>query len=234
MKLNLEAKTLEEEKIKAYLEANASYMLAEKINNGVRIQKDGKKLLNKKTLADFMKYACNEARKLAEKGANSACVEDKIVYGWAVHYFTEDSIEGTLFNEDGTEYRIQASAIAKAPTVKYEPPKPKPKPQISFFELLENTNNAQKQEDVCENSVEDDEEPTEEEILEAAEQNEEKGSSLCADPETGEVLTEEEMREFDGDIEEPYIDENEIDSSAFDVEALAILDEIFGNDLEVR
>lgn len=234
MKLNLEAKTPEEEKIKAYLEANVSPMLADKINNGGRIQKDDKTLLNKKTLADFMIYACDEARKLAEKGANSVCVEDKIVYGWAVHYFTEDSIEGTLFNEDGTKFKIQSCAIAKASTVKYEPPKPKPKPQISFFELLENTNNAQKQEDVCENSVEDDEEPTEEEILEAAEQNEEKGSSLCVDPETGEVLTEEEMREFDGDIEEPDIDENEIDSSAFDVEALAILDEIFGNDLEVR
>lgn len=233
MKLNLEAKTQEEEKIKAYLEANASSMLAEKINNGVRIQRDGKKLLNKKTLADFMKYACNEARKLAEKGANSACVEDKIVYGWAVHYFTEDSIEGTLLNEDGTEYRIQASAIAKAPTVKYELPKPKPKPQISFFDLLENTDTTQKQGDVCKNSVEDDEEPTENEIFEAVGQNEERDSSLRADPETGEVLTEEEMREFD-DIEEPDIDENEIDASAFDVEALAILDEIFGNELEVR
>lgn len=234
MRLNLEAKTPEEEKIKAYLEANASSMLAEKINNGVRIQKDGKKLLNKKTLADFMKYACNEARKLAEKGANSACVEDKIVYGWAVHYFTEDSIEGTLFNEDGTEYRIQASAIAKATTVKYEPPKPKPKSQISFFDLLENIDTTQKQGDVCKNSVEDDEEPTEDEILEAVGQNEERDSSLRADPETGEVLTEEEMREFDGDIEESDIDENEIDASAFDVEALAILDEIFGNELEVR
>ena len=233
MKLNLEAKTPEEEKIKAYLEANVSPMLADKINNGGHIQKDDKTLLNKKTLADFMKYACDEARKLAEKNANSACVEDKIVYGWAVHYFTEDSIEGTLFNKDGTEYKIQPSVAAKAPTVKHEPPKPKPKPQISFFELFENTKATQKQEDVCKNSVEDDEEPTEEEILETVEENEET-STLRADPETGEVLTEEEIREFDGDIEEPNIDENEIDSSAFDVEALAILDEIFGNELEVR
>ena len=228
MKLNLAAKTLAEQKVKAYLEANASAILAEKINNGVRIQKDGKQLLNKKTLAGFMQYACEEARKQADKGARSACIDDETVYGWAVHYFEEDSIEGTLFHEDGTEYKKQPSAIAKAPTVKYTPPKPQPKPQISFFELLENRN-TQQQEDVCENSVEDDEEPTEEEISEAVEQNE---GTLCADPETGEVLTEEEMREFDGDIEEP--DMNEIDSSAFDVEALAILDEIFGNELEVR
>lgn len=229
MKLNLEARTLAEQKVKAYLETNASAILAEKINNGVRIQKDGKQLLNKKTLAGFLQYACEEARKQADKVARSACIDDETVYGWAIHYFEEDSIEGTLFNEDGTEYKKQPSAIAKAPTVKYTPPKPQPKPQMSFFELLENRN-MQQQKDLCKNSIED-EEPTEEEILESVEQNE-GVSTLCADPETGEVLTEEEMREFDGDIEEP--DMNEIDSSAFDVEALAILDEIFGNELEVR
>lgn len=227
MKLNLEARTLAEQNVKAYLEANASAILAEKINNGVRIQKDGKQLLNKKTLAGFLQYACEEARKQADKGARSACIDDETVYGWAIHYFEEDSIEGTLFHEDGTEYKKQPSAIAKAPKVKYAPPKP----QMSFFELLENAKDTQQQKDICKNSVEDDEEPTEEEIPEAVEQNE-GVSTLCADPETGEVLTEEEMREFDGDIEEP--DMNEIDSSAFDVEALAILDEIFGNELEVR
>ena len=177
-----------------------------------------------------MQYACEEARRQADKGARSACIDDETVYGWAIHYFEEDSIEGTLFHEDGTEYKKQPSAIAKAPTVKYTPPKSQPKPQMSFFELFENRN-MQQQKDLCKNSVEDDEEPTEEEILEAVEQNE-GVSTLCADPETGEVLTEEEMREFDGDIEEPDMDE--IDSSAFDVEALAILDEIFGNELEVR
>ena len=231
MKLNLEARTLAEQKVKAYLEANASSILAEKINNGVRIQKDGKQLLNKKTLAGFLQYACEEARKQADKGARSACIDDETVYGWAVHYFEEDSIEGTLFHEDGTVYKKQPSAIAKAPTVKYAPPKPQPKPQMSFFELLENAKDTQQQKDICKNSIEDDEEPTEEEIPEAVEQNE-GVSTLCADPETGGVLTVEEMREFDGDIEEP--DMNEIDSSAFDVEALAILDEIFGNELEVR
>lgn len=231
MKLNLEAKTLAEQKVKAYLEANASAILAEKINNGVRIQKDGKQLLNKKTLAGFLQYACEEARKQADKGARSACIDDETVYGWAVHYFEEDSIEGTLFNEDGTEYKKQPSIAAKAPTVKYTPLKPQSKPQISFFELLENAKDTQQQKDICKNSVEEDEEPTEEEIPEAVVKSEEV-STLCADPETGEVLTEEEMREFDGDIEEPDMDE--IDSSAFDVEALAILDEIFGNELEVR
>ena len=105
MKLNLEAKTKEQELVKAYLEENASETLAEKINIGTPFEKDGKTFINKKTLDGFMKYASDEARKLASKGANSACVEDKVVYGWAVHYFEEDSIEGTLLNDDGTEYK---------------------------------------------------------------------------------------------------------------------------------
>ena len=62
MKLELQATTKEERLIKAYLEANASETLAGKINNGVHIQKDGKPLINKKTLAGFMKFACDEAK----------------------------------------------------------------------------------------------------------------------------------------------------------------------------
>lgn len=127
MKLNLQATTKEERKVKAYLEANASEVLAEKINGGVRIQKDGKMLLNRKTLAGFLKYACDEAKKQAEKGASSACIDDDTVYGWAVHYFEEDSIEGTLYNEDGSDYKAPMPKVtAKAPAVKYTPPKPKP------------------------------------------------------------------------------------------------------------
>ena len=133
MKLYLEAETREERRIKAYLEANASGMLAEKINNGVRIQKDGRTLLNKKTLAGFMKYAAEEAKKLAGKGAHAACVEDDVVYGWAVHYFEEDAIEETLCNEDGTEYKITPHPAAETPAVKRSPSKP----QLSMFDLME-------------------------------------------------------------------------------------------------
>ena len=116
-KLNLETKNKAQELIKAYLEENASDLLADKINNGVRVQKDGKKLLNKKTLAGFMKFACDEAKKQAEKGAHSACIDDAVVYGWAIHYFEEDSIEGTLYNEDDTEYKPQNSAAKQKPAV---------------------------------------------------------------------------------------------------------------------
>ena len=71
MRLNLETKTKEQEIVKAYLEENASATLAEKINNGTPFEKDRKTFMNKKTLDGFMKYASDEARKLASKGANS-------------------------------------------------------------------------------------------------------------------------------------------------------------------
>ena len=56
------------------------------------------------------------------------------------------------------------------------------------------------------------------------------------DLETGEILSEEEMREFDGDIEEPDFadDEPDLDLSAFDTEALAALDELLGNEITLR
>ena len=332
MKLNLQAMTKEEQKIKAYLEANASEVLAAKINNGVRIQKDGKTLINKKTLAGFLKFACDEAKKQAGKGAQSACIDDDTVYGWAVHYFEEDSIEGTLYNEDGTEYKTPMPKVtAKTPAVKSVPPKPQPKPQMSMFDLLD----AKPEEPAIE---EPDDEPTDEDYAEAAEQLAEeektkppertvspmyqkyldaqgkypqavvsmrlgdfyevfgKNAEMLADElhltltgrncglesrvpmvgfpyhtaemyfgkilsnghtlvvienddevrelpstqgvdlETGEILSEEEMREFDGDVEEPDFtdDEPDLDLSAFDTEALAVLDEMFGNEITLR
>lgn len=132
----LETKTKEQELLKAYLEANASETLIDKVNNGVKIVKDGKTLINKKTLDTFMSYATEQAKKQAEQGAKCAMVEDAIVFGWLMHYFQEDSIEGTIYNEDGTEYK---------PTVKKQEVKPKiePKPKsnvgevISMFEGME-------------------------------------------------------------------------------------------------
>lgn len=326
MKLNLEAKTKEQQRIKAYLEENASDILAEKINNGVRIEKDGKILLNRKTMDGFMSFATEEARKQAEKGARYAMIEDDVVFGWAVHYFEEDSIEGTLFNEDGSEYKTQPKPATKAPTVKAQP-KPQLKPQMSMFDLMG--------EDL-EGKPEDDEDtmPSDEEIqeimAEIAEEDKKKQASTSpvyrkylevqdrypqaiiamrlgdfyevfgknaevlanelpltltgrdcglesrvpmvgfpyhtaemyfgkilsnghtlvvmenddevrelpsaqgVDLETGEILSEEEMREFDGDIEEPKDLDDDIDASAFNKDALCKLDEMFGDKLTLR
>ena len=329
--LNLEAKTKEQQRIKAYLEENASDILAGKINNGVLIKKDGKILLNRKTLYGFMSFAAEEARKQAEKGARYAMVEDAVVFGWAVHYFEEDSIEGTLYNEDGSEYKAQPKPTAKAPAVKAQP-KPQPKPQMSMFDLMGDDLEGKPEEEKPEED--EDTMPSDEEIqeimAEIAEEDKKKQASTSpvyrkyldvqnrypqaiiamrlgdfyevfgknaevlanelpltltgrdcglesrvpivgfpyhtaemyfgkilsnghtlvvmenddevrelpsaqgVDLETGEILSEEEMREFDGDIEEPKDLDDDIDTSALDKNALCNLDEMFGDKLILR
>lgn len=130
MKLNLTATDPSQERIKAYLEQNASEALAQKINEGTPSEKDGKPLTNRKTLDGFMRYATEEARKTVAKGATSACIDDATVFGWAIHYFEEESIIGTLYNQDGTPYKTapkkpEAKATAK-PTKTHQKPPQKP------------------------------------------------------------------------------------------------------------
>ena len=135
--LNLTAKNKQEELILAYLQENASEPLANKINNGTPFKKDGHPLLNKKTLSGFMQYACEEARKLAEKGANSACVDDATVYGWAIHYFEEESIKETLYTIDGEEYKPAPKKVVQSkPVVTKKQP---PKEQSLQFSLFDKT-----------------------------------------------------------------------------------------------
>ena len=139
MKLNLQTQSKEQEILLAYLEQNAGAALAEKINNGIPANKNSTQLIMKKDLAGFMKYATEEARKTAPKGATSACIEDKTVFGWLMHYFEEDSIEGHYFNLDGTPY-----TPPKKETKKAAPAKPKDNPQsqskqeaeLTLFDML--------------------------------------------------------------------------------------------------
>ena len=136
--LNLTATTPEQKTLLKHLTPQVGEVLADKINNGVRIQKDGKTLINKKDLNTFMQYANSEARKLAAKGAKELCVDGDIIIGWAIHYFEEESIEGKLYNEDGTEYKPAKPIKQNAPTLPtYTPPPPKPKPQLSIFDMLD-------------------------------------------------------------------------------------------------
>ena len=145
MKLNLETKNKEQEVLKKYLENNASEILSNKINNGVYINKDGIRLLNKKDLDGFIKYATEEARKQVEKNARSACIHSDIVFGWAIHYFEEDNIEGKLYNEDGSEYKqVENKTTTQTFTPKLTPKPEKPK-QPSLFDFL-TTNEQPKQE----------------------------------------------------------------------------------------
>lgn len=136
IKLNLTPQNKQEELILNYLQKNASETLADKINNGTPFEKDGNPLLNKKTLSGFMKYACDEARNLAEKGANSTFIDDQNVYGWAIHFFEEDSIEGTLYTLDGAEYKPTVKHV-ESNAVKAKPePKKQENVQFSFFDNL--------------------------------------------------------------------------------------------------
>ena len=142
MELNLKANTPAEQKILKYLQNNASETLVDKINNGTPFEKDGKPLINKKTLTGFMKYACEEARKTVENGSSSACIEDSVVYGWAVHYFEEESIEGTLYTLDGEEYKpaVKAKNAQKSTYTPTSAPKQQNQ-QASLFDIISQENN---------------------------------------------------------------------------------------------
>ena len=139
IELDLKTNNKSEELIKQYLQKNVSQSLADKINNGVKIQKDNKTLISKKELSGFMKYANNEARKLAQKGASCACIEDKTVYAWAIHYFEEDTIEGNLFNEDGSEYKPIVKTNKTTSSTKVEPKKEENK-QETLFDIFDFNN----------------------------------------------------------------------------------------------
>lgn len=173
VKLNLEAKDKSQERIKAYLESNASDILADKINNGTPFTKDDKQLINKKTLDGFMRFACDEARKQAEKGANSACIDDDTVYGWAIHFFEEDSIEGKLFNLDGTEYKPpvpeKPKTVTPIPVKPVAPPKPK---EPTLFDMIAAAEQKAPQEQTteCEAELVPQEEPTIDEIADSLQQ----------------------------------------------------------------
>ena len=135
IKLQLPHTGTEQTKVYNYLCEHATEALAEKIEHGVKVEKDGKVLFNLKTLSGFMKYAGEQARKQAAKGATCAMIDDDTVYGWAMHYFEEDSILGDLYTEDGELYK---PAVPK-PTIPMPTPKPvaaKPK-EPSLFDWLE-------------------------------------------------------------------------------------------------
>lgn len=188
IELNLTANGNEQIIIKDYLQENVSELLADKINNGVRIEKDNNTLLNKKDLNGFMKYANDEARKLAEKGANCACIEDKVVFGWAVHYFEEDSIEGNLYNEDGTEFKVTPKVNAATKTIAKVPVKEQKK-QASLFDFMDLSINESEESDEDEEVEED---FTEEEISDVID-NENLNSQIVmdnrlVDTETGELI----------------------------------------------
>lgn len=112
--LKLEAKNKNEEIILNYLNQNASESLAEKINNG------------KKTLSQCWNYIVAEAKKEAVN--NCACIDSDTVFGWAVHFFEEDSIQAE------EQKPIPVKTVATKP--KPEPKKPQDEMvQLCLFDM---------------------------------------------------------------------------------------------------
>ncbi len=177
MILTLKTKNGSQECIKKYLEEHASPELAKKINNGVPVQKDGKTVINKKDLDGFWAYASQKARATKE-----SYTENEVVFGWAMDYFNDDSIIGTLYTEDGKKYNAPKTTIqpVPAPTVA-EKPKPQ-KAQLSFFDELTNTAEEQPEIQAEETTAELEEKPE----IEVATEEE---TILEVDEETGEILT---------------------------------------------
>ena len=236
--LNLTANNEAEKRIKEYLENNVSEELANKINNGTSIVKDNKTLINKKTLSSFMNYANDEARKIAEKNARYACVEDNTVYGWAIHYFEENSIEGILYNEDGTEYKAPIKTVNKEkskPAVKVvEKPKEENK-QATLFDFFDNQEQQNETVEKTEEIFEQDDEQ-----LETLEEFESVvNNNGISEEELQNILDKE-------NIEPDFEEENEIDfetgeiipkrdtPKTFDKENLEILYTLLDGKLEVK
>lgn len=228
--LNLEANTEEEKLIKEHLENTASEILAEKINNGTKIIKDNKTLLNKKDLNGFLDYAKEQARNSAKNGV--AMIHHETVFGWAIHYFEEDSIEGTLCNEDGTEYKKVVATEYKPPVVKAEVKKKPENEQANFLDMFNSQNKQDEIEKIEEETIEEkkvpnpltreqmellvrtfDEPELEEELRQLKEQEEKQALKIeNIDMETGEV----------------------INTEIIDSELIDILNKLLDNKLKVR
>lgn len=103
--VKLKAKDKSEEIVLAYLESNASEVLVQKINSG------------DKTLTQCWNYIVSEARKQAQNGC--ACIADSEVYGWAIHFFEEDSIDGSKFNKKSA---VKTATSKDKPNEPYEEP----------------------------------------------------------------------------------------------------------------
>lgn len=122
MKIQLTANNAYETAVLKYLEENASDALVEKINSG------------NKTLEQCFAYIREQARNEAQSGC--AMIEDKVVYGWAIHFFEEDEIK---VKEKGKTKPIpEPKEIVKKTETKKKPTKTveKNEEQLSLFALL--------------------------------------------------------------------------------------------------
>jgi hypothetical protein len=112
--LKLKVESPMEQVFLTYLTANASEVLATKINAGV------------KTLAGAVKYITDQARKV--KTGEIAMVDDATVYGWLIHYFEDDSIAEPVIRKAGPKVPAGVKVVSPAPK--------KLDPQLGLFDNL--------------------------------------------------------------------------------------------------
>ena len=108
-----------QETIKRYLDENASESLTERINAGT------------KTMAECANYIISQAKKKAMNGC--AVIEDATVFGWAIHFFEEDSIKGSDYKKASAGSRVTTSAPVKTEKADAAQPvikKPEPKREV--------------------------------------------------------------------------------------------------------
>lgn len=96
--------------IRDYIIANASEALTEKIING------------NKTVADCWKFIYNQARSFLS--GKSGYVDEKTVFGWAMHFFEEDDIK---VDEKIKKKGVKAEKVEDDSDNLDETPKAKPK-----------------------------------------------------------------------------------------------------------
>ena len=113
-KLMSEDLTHEEKLIAEYIEEHASDELVVKINTG------------DKGMADCWKYIFEQARNKA-KGNKSLCLADEVVFGWAVHYFEEDSIKKGETPKPMTKDIVEKKKVPTKTPKKQEVKKPEKK-----------------------------------------------------------------------------------------------------------
>jgi len=109
-KLLTDNMTAEERIIAEYIEENASDVLVEKINSG------------DKGIADCWSYIYRCAENEA-KGKKTLCLADAVVFGWAIHYFEEDSIKKGTVPEKAPKAAAPQKVVKAAAPKKEEPKK---------------------------------------------------------------------------------------------------------------
>ena len=123
MELGLKAENNAQKIVLDYLEANVSEVLAEKIKTG------------DKTLGQCWTYIVKQAEK--QKQGKCAAIPDMEVFGWAIHFFEEDSITEEETKKPVAKVVVKEEKKAEPKPKKEKAPKEEILPgQMTIFDLM--------------------------------------------------------------------------------------------------